>query len=164
MRQEDRRRRDAAQDKALLRFAAVAAIFAATGAAALTLTPGEPALRGLQHLALFAQPARGRSLKPPAPPAREEAAPAKPETSPKPESPAKAEPAPEPRFAAPATPSARAVSSAIPTAPIAPGSAGTTTSRSSTAASVRANAGSVAGLPWKNTRSSSRRWPITRLR
>ncbi len=41
---------------------------------------------------------------------------------------------------------------------------GTYTSRSRTAATVRARAGSVAGLPWKKTRSSRRRWPITRLR
>ena len=71
---------------------------------------------------------------------------------------------PSPPEAGPAPAMDRAASSAMPMAPIAPGSAGTTTSRSSTAASVRASAGSLAGLPWKKTRSSSRRWPMTRLR
>lgn len=99
MREEERRRRDAAQDRALLRFSAVAAIFAATGAAALTLTPGEPGLRGLQHLALFAQPSRGRAARAPAPVPREEPAPA-----------AQREAAPELRFAAPATPSPKLAS------------------------------------------------------
>lgn len=96
MREEERRLRDAAQDRALLRFGAVAAIFAATGAAALTLTPGEPGLRGLQHLALFAQPSRGRAARAPVP--REEPAPAQREA------------AAEPRFAAPATPSPKLAS------------------------------------------------------
>ena len=98
MRIEERRRRDAAQDRVLLRFGVVAAIFAATGAAALTAAPGEPGLRGLRHLALFAQPSRGRVAKPPpaaAEPALEDA-----------EGASAPQPA-QPRFAAPATPSPR---------------------------------------------------------
>lgn len=108
MRIEDRRR-DAAQDRVLLRVAAAGALFAATGAAALTLAPGEPGLRGLQHLALFAQPARGLASKPPpvrpnadATPEAERVAVAESRRAP-------AAAAPADRFAAPATPSPRLV-------------------------------------------------------
>ena len=91
----EERRRDAEQDRTLLRLGVAAAVFAATAAGALTLAPGEPGLRGLQHLALFAQPARGRDQQPaPAPPPAAEA----PDDQP---------PAPAPRFAAAATPSPR---------------------------------------------------------
>jgi hypothetical protein len=103
----ERRRRDAAQDRLLLRFGVVAAIFAATGATALTMAPGEPGLRGLQHLALFAQPSRGRAARPPAP-----AEPAAEEEDGR-EAARAAEPAATsgpPRFAAPATPSPRIAS------------------------------------------------------
>jgi hypothetical protein len=84
MRPEDRRR-EAAQDRVLLRTTAAIAVFAATAAAALNMAPGEPGLRGLEHLALFARPSRGRDVKP-----IERAEPAQ---------------ASAPDFAAPATPS-----------------------------------------------------------
>lgn len=105
---EIQRRREAAQDRTLLRFGAVAAIFSATGAAALMLTPGEPGLRSLQHLALFAQPSRGRVVRPEPARAVEEAPQAgaiqetaQIEPEPRPD----LAPQPTPRFARPATPS-----------------------------------------------------------
>lgn len=96
------RRRDEAQDRALLRVGAAAAIFAASAAVALTMAPGEPGLRGLEHLAIFAQPARVRDRTPP----------------PEPDKP---DPAPAQQFAAPATPSPRMASAPVASDPVAVG-------------------------------------------
>lgn len=95
MRPEERQR-EAAQDRVLLRATAAIAVFAATAAAALNMAPGEPGLRGLEHLALFAQPSRGRDVKPVEP------APERAETA----------QASAPDFAAPATPSPQMASAA----------------------------------------------------
>lgn len=99
------RRRDEAQDRALLRVGVGFAILAATAAAAMNMAPGDPGLRGLQHLAIFAQPAKGRDKAPVPPP------------QPGVDLVAEPDPAPAQEFAARATPSPRMASAPIASDP-----------------------------------------------
>lgn len=114
------RRREAREDRVILRVGAAMAIFAATGAAGLALAPGG-GLKGLEHLAIFAQPSRGRApalaeTRRPQParlaradvaPDAGEAEPGEPDAAAQGAAPSDAAAAPQgrPRFAAAATPS-----------------------------------------------------------